>query len=197
MDITVTTPATQTSISVDLVKQSQRVLHDLENDLIEFWIKAADDYIADRINGSMMKRTLMLRVSRVLTSIELPYPPVISVTSMKYTPTGGSEVIVDQNTGVIITNPNMLPAYAINGLTSATDGTMTVIYDAGYDDPAKVPPKLRQASLLMASHFLNSREATYLDPRAIKVERKIEFGVDQMVALHRIPNVNDFINGGY
>ncbi len=198
MDITVTTPETSTSIDKALVKASKRIAHSREDELIDFWIRVADDYIRDRTATGIMQRTLVLKISRVLPVFQLPFPPVASLVSAKYMIDGQTETVLNVSTDLKKTVVEMLPTYTIAALDETEyDGSMEITYISGYALPAEVPSVLRQASLLLTAHYCNSREAEYLDPRAIQIERKIAFGVDELVSRLRIPPVNEAINGGY
>lgn len=197
MDITVTTRATATSIDKALVKASKRILYDQEDPLIDFWIAVADAYVENETHRSLMERTLTMSVSRVLPSFQIPYPPLASIESVEYTITDQTEVIVNTTTGITRRVVEMLPEVTIPALTTDYGGTMTIVYKAGHALPADVPPELRQASLLLAGHYLTSREAAYMDPRAILINREIAFGVNSLIRHWVIPNANEPLNGGY
>lgn len=191
MDLTVKTAATLTSIDAALVKANKRILHNSEDALITFWIQAADQYVEKRGNIALMEQTFVLRLRRILPCVQLPRPPLNAITSVKYTPEGGSEQTLADPTVRI----DRMLATIDTGLECQA-GTMTIEYVAGADDPEKVPAPLRQASLLLASHYLTSREASYFEPRIMQVEKKIVFGVDELIKEYRIPNATD-INGGW
>jgi len=193
MDLTLKTPATATSISVDLVKAGKRIRHGSEDELIEFWIKAADEYVEKRANLALMQQTFVLRLRRILPSVQLPRPPLKTITSIKYAAAGGTEqVLSDPNDRVRI--DRMLPTIDTGLVEQA--GTMEIEYVVGADDPEKVPAALRQATYLLAASWISSREATYNEPRIMQVAKKIEFGVDSLVKELRVPNGTD-LNGGW
>lgn len=193
MDLTLKTPATATSIDVALVKAGKRIRHGSEDDLILFWIRAADEYVEKRTNLALMEQTFVLRLRRILPSVQLPRPPLKTITSVKYAVTGGTEqVLSDPNDRVRI--DRMLPTID-TGLVEQS-GTMEIEYIAGVDDPDKVPAALRQASYLLAAHYLTAREASYREPRIMQVEKTISFGVDALVKEFRVPNGTD-LNGGW
>lgn len=196
MDLVITTPPSATTIDKDLVKSNKRIRHTLEDTLIDFWIAAADEYVERRANIALMEQTLELNLTRILPEVSLPRPPLLNLVSAVYTPKDGVETPLTVG-NLVRRNCNMLPV--INtGLTEA-DGTMKFIYTAGRaeDDAAEIPPSLRQAVLLLASHYVTSREAAYLDPKIMMVEKKIAFGVDKLIANHTVINTGDPINGGY
>ena len=194
MDLTVKTPATLTAIDKALVKASKRITHASEDDLIDFCIKSADDFIEKGTNRALMEQTLLLRLGRVLSMIELPRPPLLELLSIKYTPEGGGEVTIDV-ADVIVATKNMLGLIFIPDLEEAS-GTMEIEFKAGATDPSHVPQSLRQAALLLTGHWLSNREATVEDSRLMKVDKKIQFGVDQLIRKYLVPNA-DVLNGGY
>lgn len=193
MDLTLKTPTEKTSIDISLVKKGKRIRHSSEDDLIEFWIKAADEYVEKRTNLALMEQTFVLRLRRILPAVQLPRPPLKTIMSVKYAVTGGTEqVLSDPNDRVRI--DRMLPTVD-TGLVEQS-GTMEIEYVVGADDPDKVPAALRQATYLLAAHYVTSREAVYFEPRIMQVEKTISFGVDQICKEHRIPNATD-LNGGW
>ena len=193
MDLTRTVAPTLTSIDVALVKAGKRIRHGTEDDLIAFWIRAADEYVEKRTNLALMQQTFVLRLRRILPSVQLPRPPLKSITSVKYAVTGGTEqVLSDPDDRVRI--DRMLPTIDTGLVEQA--GTMEIEYVVGADDPEKVPAALRQASYLLAAHYVSAREAGYFEPRIMQVAKKIEFGVDSLVKELRVPNGTD-LNGGW
>lgn len=193
MDLKLKTAPSLTSIDVDLVKAGKRIRHGSEDQQIEFWIKAADQYIEKRTNLALMKQTYVLRLRRILPVVQLPRPPLITIGSISYKSEGGSaSILPDPNDRVRI--DRMLPTIDTGLVEQA--GTMEIEYDVGADDPEAVPPDLRQAVYLLAASWVESRSATYQEPRIMQVEKKISYGVDQLVKEHRIPNATD-LNGGW
>lgn len=195
MDLTVTVAPALFSIDKDLVKANKRVRHANEDTLIDFWIAAADRYIEKRTNRSLLTQTLKLRLRRILPTVQLPRPPFQELVSITVAPVQGTAPIIDKST---VTNRivDMIPVIDIPGLAEA-NGTMEIEYKAGWVEAAQVPADLRLASLQLASHWMTSREAAFMDPRIMTVEKKIAFGVDQLIKEQRVINVNEAINGGY
>lgn len=193
MDLTQKTAPTKTSIDVALVKAGKRIRHGSEDELIEFWIKAADEYVEKRTNLALMEQTFVLRLRRILPAVQLPRPPLKSITSVKYAVTGGTEqVLSDPDDRVRI--DRMLPTIDTGLVEQA--GTMEIEYVVGADDPEKVPAALRQATYLLSAHYVTAREAGYFEPRIMQVAKTIEFGVDALVKEFRVPNATD-LNGGW
>lgn len=191
MDLIITTPATAFSIDKTLVKAGKRIRHASEDQVITFWIAAADAYVEKRTNLALMEQTIQLRLRRILPFVLLPRTAAADVQSVKYTPDGGSEVTIADYDQTV---DRMLTRLDFDLVEQA--GTMTIDYKAGATDPEDVPAPLRQASYLLAANWLVAREAAYLDPRVLSVSKKIEFGVDELVAGFRVPN-GTALNGGW
>lgn len=196
MDLTQKTAPTLISIDVALVKAGKRIRHASEDSLIQFWIAAADEYVEKRTNLALMEQTFVLRLRRILPTVFLPRPPLTSITHVKYTPEGGSEIAVGE-ADYRRTIDRMVTRLDIHEIPMlGRSGTMEIEYVAGADDPEKVPAALRQATYLLAAHYLTAREASYREPRIMQVEKTISFGVDALVKEFRVPNATD-LNGGW
>lgn len=196
MDISVITPPALTSVPVTIVRANRRILNTSEDALLDFWIRAADANIEKECNIAMMEQTLRIRLSAVLPIVQLPRPVFKDFVSIKYTIEDEAEVIVP-TAGIEVTVPDMVPQFEVPGIDTVQAGKMEIAYKAGYSDQNAVPVDLRHAVILLASHWSTSREAAFMDPRIMNVEKKIAFGVDEHVRHHKVRNVLADFNGGY
>lgn len=194
MDLTVKTPATLFSIDKQLVKDGKRIRNASEDTLIDFWIAVADAFIEKETNRALMQQTFTLKLRRVLPCVTLPRPPFGQVISA-HTVIDGETTTIDLS-AITDRKEFMLTVIDLAGVAEA-DGTMEIEYTAGAAAQTDVPAPLRQASFLLASHYVTSREAAYMDPRLMQVEKKIAYGVDQLLKNYRITNNNEPINGGW
>lgn len=161
----------QTAPTVEPVSLAEAKLHlrvdaDDENALIDGLVVVARRHAEMISRRSFCTRTLEAKLDCWPYDgvIELAYPPLVSVTHVKYIDTAGVErtmsaadYIVDahREPGRIVLAydaswpPEILrPAAAV-----------TIRYVAGYGDPEDVPEIYRQAMLLMIGHFYENREA--------------------------------------
>lgn len=196
MDISVTTPPVLTSVPVALVRANRRILNTAEDALLQFWIRAADAYVEKECNIALMEQTLTLRLTAVLQTVQLPRPLFREFVSVKYTIEGAAETTVS-TAGIKVRKQDMLSTFDIPAITSVEAGEMEIEYKAGYADQASVPADIGHAVMLLASHWSTSREAAFMDPRIMNVEKKIAFGVDQHLRHHRVINNQADLNGGY
>lgn len=188
MDLTISVKPTTFSIDKTLVKAGKRIKHANEDTVIDFWIAAADAYVEKRTNLALMKQTLKLRLRRILHVVYLPRTAAASITSVKSTATGGTETTI-ASSSYVQTVDRMLTRIDLTDIPACgQDGMMEIVYDAGAADPTEVPAPLRQASYLLAAHWLTSREAAFMDVRTMNVEKRIAYGVEELVREYRVPN---------
>jgi len=118
--------------------------------------------------------------------IEIPRPPLVSVTSVKYKNSAGVETTMTPTTDYIVdadslvgsvvlpygkTWPSFVP-YPVNAVK--------IVYTAGYGEANPLPRTLRQAMLLLIGHWFNHREAVGT------VDKEIEFSVHSLLWLWRV-----------
>jgi uncharacterized phiE125 gp8 family phage protein len=97
------------------------------------------------------------------TQIQLPKPPIQSVTSVKYIDTDGvlqtlasTEYVVDTTS----MRGRIVPAFGkVWPSTRATINAVTIRFVAGYGDAAKVPESLKNAMKLMLGGAYENRES--------------------------------------
>ena len=88
-----TTDPVGTPVLLEEMKDHLRVDHEDDEALIHALLYAATQYVEDATGRSLVTQTWKLTMSALPTStcVRLPMPPLASVTSVKYTPVGGSE----------------------------------------------------------------------------------------------------------
>jgi uncharacterized phiE125 gp8 family phage protein len=112
-----------------------------EDALIATWMDSATER-CERITGHTISaaRTRFLYFDRFPSRIELPYPPVISVTSIKYRDTGGVERTLDPSlyqVDILSFVPRVVPAYGTDWPdTREVPNAVTIEYIAGYSTAA-------------------------------------------------------------
>lgn len=155
--IVITPPAPV--VTLDEAKDHCRVKHDSEDDLIEMYVAAATSHI-DGPDGWLGRaigvQALELRLnSFACTDIRLPYPEVISVTSVKYLDSDGVEQTMASDAyeqfGSIVA-----PVHGSGWPTARySREAVRIRYQAGYVD---VPEALKAAILLMTGDLYSARE---------------------------------------
>lgn len=145
MLITITPPA---GLVVTLAEAKAHCRVDVSDDdaLITALITAAQQQAEHRIGGALLTQTLELQLDDWPAVLELPRPPVASITSIKYIDTAGVEQTVSPSDYVLDRGPQ-LPVVRLlyGGAWPALRGDINgvrVRYVAGYGTGADVPASI-------------------------------------------------------
>ncbi len=181
MYVEIVTPPTETPVSVAELKSHLIVDHSSDDTLIGEYLKAAVaelDPPLGILGRAMVEQTLKLHLPVFNgRTIKLPYPPLISVESVKYTDTDGIEQTVDSDEYEVIIHQE--PGYIalLDGESWPTDlaeteypvriefkcGYETTVTDPGTDDEVRtitVPQGIRQYIKLLVAEMYKERELT-------------------------------------
>lgn len=200
LDIEIVEEPTETALDVVSVEELARHLRlsaTLRNNAT--WISNMEDAIkevVDELHGTSGKLNRMIMpctIKRYLDRfpspgkpILLPYPDLIDLVSVtiedgssppNHLPSSSYKVVKDTLIGEV---------HAVGAWPTIVAGTraVSVTYRAGY---SKYPFKLKRLVKIMAAHVLENVEATINEPRQMQINRKVEFGVDYLMASLRIP----------
>lgn len=159
---------------------------DLFNDLI---IPSARQYIEEATRRAFITQTwrLSLECWPDRNYIELPKPPLVSVTSVTYTDNGGSATVLssalygvdtDSEPGRVVLNyGEVWPS-----VTLRTMNPIQIVYVAGYGASSAVPARFKQAILLLVGHWYENREAIVLGT----ISKEIELAVNSLIWVDRV-----------
>lgn len=166
----VTVEPTTEPVSLPEARRQCRVSDDngyYDQDLLAL-TKAARIY-CERITGkAFITQTLKLTRDtfpgyREGYTFRLPRPPLVSVTSIKYDNTAGTETTVSAADYVVDTScePGRvgLAWGDVWPQTIGELGDVRIVYVAGYGAATAVPQTIKQAILLLVSHWFENREA--------------------------------------
>jgi len=147
----------------------------LEDDLIDSLVKSAVRTIEREARIALLTQTWTYYLDRILNKIELPRPPLQSLTSFYYYNDSYTEYEVDSDLyqvvaelqdqpGFILKNTNSVwPVYTSNG------NGIKIIYLAGFgDDASDIPDDLILAVKSLACHYFENRESSEEIPTGIK-----------------------------
>lgn len=120
------------------------------------------------------------------SAIEIPKPPLQSVTSFKYTNESDVEATLDSSQYYVdtVSDPGWLvlrSAYAWPAVTLRDANGIVIRFVAGYAGASDVPMRIKQAMLLLVGHWYENRENTTVGA----VSRSIEFGVTSLLGIDR------------
>lgn len=156
-------PATE-PVSTAEAKAHMRVVHSSDDTLIAALIVAARKQAENILGRSLLPQTWQKTFDEFPDSIELPYPPIQSVTTVDYVEPDGSPVTLTAASYAvdIASEPGwIVPAYGYDWPdTREQINAVTVTYVAGYANVGAVPQAIKQWILLMVGHYYENREAT-------------------------------------
>lgn len=156
-----------------------------EDSLILALIAAAREYCENYTGRALATQTIEAYLDDFpcRSEIELPMPPLQSVTSVKYKDSAGTETTMTAITAYIIDTDSdvgriVLP-YGLTwpSFTPYTVNPIKIRYVTGYTD---VPKSIKQAMLLLIGHWYANREAVG------DVGGQIEFAVKALLSQWRV-----------
>lgn len=183
----VTGPASE-PVSLDEAKSQLRVDGNDENDFITGLITAAREHVEQVSRRSLMPQTWRLSLDAWPCSdeIELPKPPLQSVTSVIYKDTVGAQTPL--STSAYIADSDSEPGRVVLAYgQSWPSGTLypanpiQITYVAGYSNADAVPAWAKQALKLIIGHWYENREDTI----AGTIIKGIPLGADSLIWLNR------------
>lgn len=176
---------TEEPISLDLACNQLRLDSDTDD---MYWLERigvpAVRRNAEQFTGlALAQATYRLTADAFASSLELPLPPLVSITSVKYDDADGVEQTVAGTVyGVDVSRtPGVLSLKAGQSwpATSGLAGSVRITFVAGYSRQT-IPPDLVSGMLLLLGHLYRNREA------ADKGMEAIPFGYDWLVRPYRI-----------
>jgi len=189
MKLKVITPPSVEPISLTEAKKQLNVDFEDDDTFIGNLIKSAREYCEKLQNRAYVTQTLEIALDDFpCDEIELPRPPLQSVTSVKY-------YDVDDTENTFSSSNYYVDTYSEKGKISLNYNTyfpittlrpkngVIIRYIAGHGVAADVPMRIKQAILLLVAHWYENREATSQDPN---ISKEIMFSVRALLGLDRV-----------
>lgn len=171
-----------------------------DDDLVTNLITTAREYAEDFSRRAFCQQTWDLFLDRFPAGndIELPKPPLISVTSLTYTTSDGTEETLTENTDFVVDTDSFFGRVVLEYNKTWPTNTLhpknpiKIRFVAGYastsspsDYRENVPRKYKQGILLIVGHHYNHREDS-LPGTTIK---KIPLNAEDLLSLDRPLNI--------
>jgi uncharacterized phiE125 gp8 family phage protein len=167
--LAIVTGPTLEPVSLAEVKDHCRIDDAEQDGLLTGYLLAARQHVETYLARALLQQTFDLKLDFCwprrcgLLEIPLPRPPKVSVTSVSYVDTAGTTQVLSSALyqlteryafGLIV------PAYGASWPTPRWQyDAITVRFVAGYGTaPGAIPEQIRQAILLLTSHFNENRE---------------------------------------
>lgn len=158
-------------LTTEEAKAHLRVDIDDEDDLIDAYVTAARSYYEAAIWRSLVTQTLAVRMVDwpYCEYIQLPRPPLQSITSVVYTDSAGAAHTMSAGDYTVFNNGDhgLLWLGFGKGWPSVTlqpGPSIVITYVAGYGLAAAVPELDKQAIRLLLGHFYENREQVMAIP---------------------------------
>lgn len=174
------TPAAINPVTIDEAKLNLRVTHNSEDSEIESAINDATRYIEDRLGQQLITATWRFVLDCFPNVIEVPRPPLISVSSITYVDTAGAtqtlastEYQVDyaRRPGRIM--PARLKFWP--SIDSSTFNPVQVNTTNGYGATAStVPPQAKRGIKFLVNHWYFTREPIVVGMMSAKVDLTLD-----------------------
>jgi len=186
-----TTAPTSEPITLTQVKDHLRIDDTNSDDELNVLLAAARAHVESRTNRQLMIATWTLSFDKwpVGMTIDLPRPPLRSVTSVVYyDENGASQTLaaakyrVDTSAEpgrLVLDDDEDWPSLDVR------PEAITIVYDAGYDDAASVPDAAKVAALQLVGHWFENREAVVFGGRHAILPWTVEALVNQV----KVPEV--------
>ena len=163
--------------TVTLVEAKAHLRVDIKDDdtLISALILAADGWVEGYLERSLITQTWEhTRDAFPWWAFELPFPPLQSITSIKYIDTDGVEQTFSSSLYLVDTSSTVgrvAPAWGeVWPSTRNQMGAVTVTLTTGFGSaPSDVPQQIRQAVLLMVAQMYEHREPVVIGAPASEV----------------------------
>jgi uncharacterized phiE125 gp8 family phage protein len=168
-----------------------------DDTLIDQLILGATDFVEKWTQRSLLGQTWVYTERRWPRRIvELPRPPLVSVTSVGYVDTAGDDQTLVADTDYVVTidrEPGIIePAYGKTwpSLRGETAQAITVTYVAGFhaDDPDEVPNAIRIAVKMLAAQWYRCPE-----PSVPERTSEVPYGFRELLRQWRIESVRDHL----
>lgn len=161
----VTTGPAAEPLSTAEAKAHLRVDVTDDDTLIDEMVKAAREDVEGYLSRALIAQTHTLKLPRFPgdhSAIQLPRPPLISVTSITYIDTAGASQTWDSSLYTVSTTAHPGRVYPIYGgsypSTQATPDAVTIVYTCGYGAASTdIPSDILHAVRLMVANFYDTR----------------------------------------
>jgi len=179
MSLKRTTDPANPALSVANAKTHCRVTGSDDDTEITAYISAATDYVEAATGRQLVNGTYTLKLDTFPAEdyIELPRPPLSSVTSVKYYDTAGVQQTFSSDDYTVDTHSE--PGRVVLNYGESWPNTRTqhqaveIVFVAGYGaDDTSVPENLQTAIRLLVGDFFENREST--TPITLQTTKAVE-----------------------
>ncbi len=154
-------------VSIDEARAQCHVYSGADDDSLNQYIAASRDLTEKNTRRQLITATWVLTARRwpMVDYIELPRPPLQSVSAVQYLDSAGALQTLSADDYVTVTAAPVGRIALKNGkswpVALEQEGSISITYVAGYGDTGEdVPNLLKQSILMRVAHWYMNREAT-------------------------------------
>lgn len=189
--LSITTPAATDPVALTEAKAHLRVDHSDEDTLITSLISAATQWAQNYTRRQFVTATFTMTLDGFPAgkAIELPRPPLVSVTTFTYTDTNGdSQTVAGSVYGERVDSvPGRL--HLLSGqswpATLVQDGVVSIVYVAGYGAASAVPESVKAAINLLVAHWYEHREEVIVGT----ITSRVQVAAESLLNAYRVAEV--------
>ena len=187
-----TTLVTAPNLAVNLgeVKDHLRVTHDEENFLISQYIRRAVAYAENRLSMKLMSQTWDYFMDAFpVGDILLPYPPLSSVTTIKYYDTDEAQQTIDTSDYRVdsVSMPARIEYVSSWPTNFAKVNAVEIRFVCGYATKGDIPENIINALFLLISHFNENRQAVMVSMGTLN-QLVLDIGANDLLDLEKMYN---------
>lgn len=167
----ITVAAVEEPVSLAEMKANARIDHATEDALLSMYIATARQHCEDINRRAFVQRTCVAKLSCWPHDgvIELPYPPLNSVTSIVYTDEADDEATFASANYIVDTHSEpgrivLKTGLSWPGVPLQVGLPISITFVAGFGAAEDVPERYRLAILAFASAYNENREAFLIAP---------------------------------
>lgn len=170
------TPTTGEPVSVRDAKDHLNITDDRFDGRLKAMIRAATEYCQRVLRQQFMPASHRITLDNFPAwRLELPLPPLRSITTIGYTATSGSSATLSSTAYTVITSDDVPgfvePAFGESWPTPRdVPNAVTVTFATGYVTRVKIPDTIKQAILLLVGHWYESRETVAVGVTTKEIE---------------------------
>ncbi len=170
------------------VKDHLRVTHNEEDFMIQRCIKSAVAYAENYLSLRLMLQTWDYFMDDFPTGdILLPYPPLISVTTIKYYDSDNAQQTLTVTTDYlvdIVTKPARIEYVNSWPTNYDKNNAIEVRFVCGYSTAGNIPENIINALYLLVGHFYENRQAVMTSTGALN-QQVLDIGANDLLNLEK------------
>ena len=184
----ITGPASEPVTATEVYRHLRLVEDDTEKAYADAVAVVAREWVEQHTGRALLQQTYEVTFDHWWDGyVELPYPPLQSVTSVKYIDNDGVEQTLSSSLYDVFTGDpigRIQWAYDASApVARGEPGAIRIRFVAGYADADAVPEGLKQSILLLAAQWFENREPTANPYNAFPSE--VPYTITAILSQHR------------